>query len=161
MRKILVLLLALVATPALAAGWGSYENARFGYKIAVPPGFDRGREADNGDGLVFTKSDGTQTLRVYGGNRMLGDFELEAGYSAEFYDAEGWDISYQRTAPSWASFSGSKGGKILYVRMISLCSGDQLATFALTYPRSALSEMDAVVNKLVGSLKATGNGVSC
>lgn len=161
MRKIAIFLFVLLAGPALAAGWGRYENARFGYEVGVPPGFDWGEEADNGDGIVFTKSDGTQVMRAYGGNVMEPDFELAAGQSADFFDDQGWNITYQRTTPSWASFSGTKGGKVLYVRMISLCDGDQYATFELEYPKRDLSKMDSVVGRLVGSLVETGTGVSC
>lgn len=161
MRQIILLLALLFATPALAAGWGSYENARFGYAVGVPPDFIGGDEPANGDGLVFTRSDGAQSLRVYGANNMLANFELAAGKSAEYYDGQGWNISYQRTTPNWASFSGSKAGKVLYVRMISLCDGTQYATFELQYPKRDMSEMDAVVDRLVGSLVDTGNGISC
>ncbi|RYE83786.1 MAG: hypothetical protein EOP19_13070 [Hyphomicrobiales bacterium] len=78
MRPILILLLILLACPALASEWGRYENARFGYVVAVPPGFSGAPEADNGDGRVFSSHDGTQTLRVFGGTVLEGDFEAEA-----------------------------------------------------------------------------------
>ena len=161
MRTILIALLTLIITPVLAADWGSYVNARFGYAVAVPPEFSGGGEADNGDGQVFTSRDGTQTLRVYGGNVMEQDFEIEVGRAAEYLDGEGWDISYQRTTPSWASYSGSRQGFVLYVRTIALCGGTQFATFAYRYPKTAIRDADPVVERLVGSLKGTGGGVGC
>ena len=161
MRTILIALLALIVTPALAADWGQYENARFGYEIAVPPDFNGSGEADNGDGQLFTSQDGTQTLRVYGGNILEDDFELDVGRATEYLDGDGWDISYQRTTPSWASYSGSRQGFVLYVRTIALCAGTQYATFEYKYPRTALKAADAVVEKLVQSLRATGDGVGC
>lgn len=161
MRTILTLLLALLVTPAFAADWGRYENTRFGYVIDVPPDFSGSGEADNGDGQLFTRRDGTQTLRVYGGNIMQIDFEIEVGRAAEYLDGEGWDISYQRTTPRWASYSGSRGGMILYVRTITLCGATQYATFEYAYPKTAIKAADAVVERLVRSLKATGDGVGC
>lgn len=163
MRKILTLIVAaaLAASPVLAADWGQYENARFGYEIAVPPDFNGGGEADNGDGQVFTSKDGTQTLRVYGGNILEDDFEREVGRATAYLDGEGWTISYQRTTPSWASYSGSKQGFVLYVRSIALCEGTQYATFEYQYPTKAIADADPVVEKLVRSLRATEAGASC
>ncbi len=152
---------ALAVPPALASEWGHYENARFGYALDVPPDFTGGGEADNGDGQVFTSRDGTQTLRVYGGNILEDDFELEVGRATEYLDGEGWAISYQRTTPSWASYSGSKQGFVVYVRSIALCEGTQFATFEYRYPVKAMSAADPVVERLVRSLKATEASASC
>lgn len=159
MRTILAVLIVILAVAPVAAF--DYANARFGYAIRIPDGFSGRGEADNGDGQAFVSADGTTKLRVYGGNNMQPDFELLAGYQAEFFDGQGWDIGYQRTTPSWASFSGERNRQILYVRIIALCGGTQYATFELTYPRTALEAMNAVVERLVGSLRSTGSGASC
>jgi hypothetical protein len=164
MRTTLIALVTLVAfsiSPALAADWGHYENARFGYEIAVPPNFNGSGEADNGDGQLFTSGDGTQILRVYGGNILEDDFELEVGRATEYLDGEGWAISYQRTTPSWASYSGSRQGFVMYVRTIALCEGTQFATFEYQYPQSAMKAADPVVEKLVRSLRATEDAAGC
>jgi hypothetical protein len=163
MKKIIVLLAAVVlaVAPAFAADWGHYENARFGYAVDVPPDFSGGGEADNGDGQVFTSKDGTQTLRVYGGNILEADFEAEVGSATKHSEDEGWAISYQRTTPSWASYSGSRQGFVLYVRTISLCEGTQFATFEYQYPKTAIADADPVVDKLVRSLRATEAGAGC
>jgi hypothetical protein len=161
MRIILFALLALIVSPALAADWGSYENGRFGYVVAVPPDFSGSGEADNGDGQLFTSGDGTQTLRVYGGNILEADFEADANAAIKAATSDGWAVSYERVTPSWASYSGSRQGLVLYVRSISLCAGTQFATFEFQYPKTAIRDADAVVEKLVRSLKPTGGVVSC
>jgi len=161
MRIILLTLLAFIVSPALAADWGSYENARFGYVVAVPPDFSGSGEADNGDGQLFTSRDGTQTLRVYGGNILEADFEADANAAIKAATGDGWAVSYERVTPSWASYSGSRQGLVLYVRSISLCAGTQYATFAYQYPKAAIRDADAVVEKLVRSLRDMGDGVSC
>ena len=161
MRLLLVIVLLILAPAALAAGWGPYENARFGYAIAVPPGFSGAGEADNGDGQAFTAADGTQSLWAWGGNIVEADFEAAAAASMGYARDDGWALSYERTTPSWASWSGSRNGIVLYARMISLCSGSQYAAFLLQYPERDLEAINPVVEKLVGSLRATGDGAGC
>jgi hypothetical protein len=161
MRTFFLVIFALLATPSLAAGWGAYENARFGYVIDVPPEFDWGEEAQNGDGRVFTSSDGTQTLRVYGGNILEDDFEADARSAMGFATGEGWELSYERVTPSWASWSGERNGMILYARTVAVCEGTQFARFEYEYPKTALKAADAVVNRLVRSFRETETGAGC
>ena len=53
MRDLICLFAIVLAAPVLASDWGQYDNARFGYRVDVPPGFEWGKEADNGDGRAF------------------------------------------------------------------------------------------------------------
>jgi hypothetical protein len=160
MRSILIALTLLIATPVLAAPWGSYENARFGYILDIPPGYEGEGEADNGDGQIFTPASGTQLLRVYGGNALDG-FEETVKTAMGYARDDGWNLSYERVTPRWASFSGTKNGMIVYARAISLCGGDQYASFELQYPKRDLEKMNPVVERLVASFEATGDGASC
>jgi hypothetical protein len=160
MRLILFLLLTYVASPALAQGWDAYENGRFGYEIDIPPGFEGEGEADNGDGQIFRSEDGTQLLRVYGANALDG-FESTVADAMGFARDDGWNLSYERVTPSWASFSGTRRSMIVYARAISLCGGEQFASFELQYPERDLDDMHRVVERLVRSLKATGDSLSC
>jgi hypothetical protein len=161
MRSLLIFLFALCMSPALAADWGSYENARFGHVVDVPPDFEWGEEAQNGDGRVFTKTDGTQLMRAYGGNIIEADFEAWVKAAMGYATDAGWALSYERVTPSWASYSGKRNGMILYARAISLCGGSQFASFELEYPERDIGAMDAVVDRLVGSLRESGGGVGC
>lgn len=160
MRTIFLVLFALLATPTLAADWGEYENGRFGYVIDVPPDFEWGEEAANGDGRVFTSGDGTQTLRVYGGNILEADFESSVQAAMGYARDAGWALSYERATPSWASYSGERSGMILYARAIAVCEGSQFASFEYEYPKAALKQADAVVNRLVRSLREA-EGAGC
>lgn len=162
MRLVLAGFLLLAAAPVLAQdGWEYYENARFGYAVEIPPGYVGEGESDNGDGQIFTSADGTQTLRVHGENLPDGDFEAEVGNAMDLAREAGWDLSYERTTPSWASFSGTNNGMILYARAIDLCDGDALASFELYYPERDLDDMHEVVERLVASFEDTGDGLSC
>jgi hypothetical protein len=162
MRFAVLLVLALLALPAVAAEWTSYDNARFGYEIAIPPSFvPNGPESENGDGLVFVTTDATQLLRVYAGNIIEGDFESAVGRAMDAATEAGWDLSYKRVTPRWTSYSGTRGDMILYARAISLCDGTQFASFEIEYPAVDLDWMHGVIERLVASLKATGHGINC
>ena len=158
MRLILALLLLMV-TPAVAAEWGRYENARFGYSIDVPPGFVAQPEADNGDGRVFRTP--TASLTVFGSNIVEADFEAAVRQRQAYAADDGWAITYQATTPDKASYSGKNGAHILYARMIVLCGGTQFAMFELEYFAADLQKFDPVVSRLVPSLKATNGSASC
>lgn len=162
MRPLILFALLFFFVPAALAGeWGRYENARFGYAVAVPPGFAGAGESDNADGQVFRSADGTQNLRAWGGNVLEESFEAEAAASMGYSRDDGWTLSYERSTPGWASWSGRRNGIVLYARMISLCGGTQYAAFQLEYPQRDLDAMNPVVEKLVGSLRATGDGAGC
>lgn len=149
------------AALALPATWVHYENPRFGYEISVPPNFEAGEEAANGDGLVFVTTDGTQLLRVYGGNIIEGGFKAALGRAMGAATDAGWDLSYKRVSGTWASYSGTRGDMVLYARAISLCEGRQYASFEIEYPYADLEDMRLTVEMLVASLKRTGRGTDC
>ena len=160
MRALLFTIALLFSLPAFAADWGGYENARFGFFVEVPPDFEPQGEAANGDGQVFASTWGG-LLRVYGGNVLDGTFETSINEAMGFAEEAGWSLSYERVTPTWASFSGTKSGRILYARAIALCGGTQFASFELEYPRAELEPMHSVVERLVRSLRPTGRGVTC
>jgi hypothetical protein len=151
MRFVLALAVALIPFAALAAGWGHYANTRYGYEIAVPPGFSGRGESGNGDGQVFVSQQGTQELRVFGGYLASGDFSSEMAARRQQDADDGWAITYEASTPKWVSYSGSKGGFILYVRAIARC-GDQYAMFRLRYSKHDAAALDPVISQLVGSL---------
>src|SRR3954470_20475001 len=98
--RLLLALLLMLPLPAVAADWGHYTNARFGYVIDVPPGFVAQGEADNGDGQVFKMP--TATLTVFGGNVMEADFESEVVARERYAEQEKWAITYQVSTPQKA-----------------------------------------------------------
>ncbi len=159
MRALLLALLLILPLPALAAGGGHYVNVRFGYAIDVPAGFVGQGEADNSDGQVFKTP--TAKLTVYGGNILDGGFEDEARQRQGFAASGGWGITYQVSTPSNASYSGKRGGRILYARLIALCGESEFAAFELEYSAVDMAKFDPVVNALVRSFKATQGSASC
>lgn len=150
MRALICFLALALAAPALAAGWGSYGNARFGYTIEVPPDFEWGKEADNGDGRSFRS--GATKLLVWGGNITEDSFESAVAAARDYSISDGWGITYEAVTPSWASYSGTQGKRILYQRMIALCDG-QYAAFRLEYAAVDIGVLAPVVDRLVQTLR--------
>lgn len=145
--------LVLLAMPAAAAEWTHYDNARFGYSVDVPPGYEVTQQALNGDGVVMKSADGRSTLRVYGGFNVEADFETSLATGMGHAEADGWALSYKRVTPGWASYSGTRNGQILYARAISICAGSGYASFELVYPAGEVAAFGPVVDRMVGSLK--------
>ena len=161
MNKVIAVIAALLllATPALAADWGHYLNERFGVEADVPPGFEPGDAPANGDGLRFTTP--TAELAVYGSFLTADDFEAEANQLIKYAEGDGWGITYQAVTPSWAVWSGKKGGRILYVRAVPVCGGSGIGAFQLTYMQADLKTFDPVVTRLGRSLRDSGTGWQC
>jgi hypothetical protein len=155
MRSFLLILFALVTTPALAQGWQTYDNARFGYTIDIPPGFEVASEASNGDGATFYREAGAMDLFVWGAN-LLEDFADEAEQAQAFATEQGYNLTYQATTPQWTSFSGIAAGKVMYQRMQLLCDGQSWAAFRVEYGQRDIAAMDKVIERLVQSLRGNG-----
>jgi hypothetical protein len=159
MRTFLALIFALLAIPVLAADWGHYVNERFGVEADVPPGFEAGAPPANGDGLGFSTP--TAKLSIYGSLIVEGDFESTVRQAIEWNKDDGWAITYEASTPSWASWSGKKGSRVLYVRAIRMCDGGIYGAFELEYSEADLRAYDPVVDRLVGSLSDSGTGWQC
>ena len=151
MRIILAFILMLFAAPAFAQDWSHYDNGRFGYGIDIPPGFDGRGESDNGDGQGFDYPGKSISLLVWGGN-LLDGFETEIAARKGYAEDDAWHLTYESQSARWASFSGIKGFRILYQRMILLCDDTSYASFQLEYS-VADAAMDPIINRLVSSLK--------
>jgi hypothetical protein len=151
------LFVILLGAPAQAFDWGHYANARFGFSIDIPPEFSQIAEADNGDGGTSMGPDKLSQLAVWGSNLVEGTLADDFASRLEAAKADGWEISYSRETPRWASWSGSQQGRIFYARAIVLCD-DQIAYFLFEYPRARLESYRPFVERLVKSLK---NARSC
>lgn len=150
----LTAILVLSAVPALAADWWPYDNLRFGYAIELPPEFRLSVRADNGDGLTLAPADQSARLLVFGTNIMDGDFSTEAKIRLALAKDDGWRISYTKANSRGISFSGTRQDRIVYVRGVALCNGGA-AFFQMDYPKAAMQRYDAVVMRLVRSLRPT------
>ena len=112
---------------------------------------------------AFTASTSTPTakLSIYGSLIVEGDFESTVRQAIEWNKDDGWAITYEASTPSWASWSGKKGSRVLYVRAIRMCDGGIYGAFELEYSEADLRAYDPVVDRLVGSLSDSGTGWQC
>ena len=146
-----LLALALLISPA-AAGWGHYENARFGFAIDVPPHFLAQGESDNGDGNRFTTP--TAELRAFAGYIFKGEqtLETEAGFAADAWTEDGYTLTSQVTTPRFAVLSGKKGARIVYERLVAICGGEAFMGYSLEYSVAEIKAFAPIIDRLTASL---------
>lgn len=152
MRLSLTAVFLLLAAPAFAGGWWSYDNPRFSYAIELPDEFAVSIHPDNGDGLALAPLDKSAKLIVFGVHAAQGDFSSQAKLRMALAKSDSWQVSYSKLAPRSVSFSGMRQDRILYVRGVALCNGDA-AFFQIDYPKADMHRYDAVVMRLVRSLR--------
>jgi hypothetical protein len=80
-------------------------------------------------------------------------FSQESDLRKKFEIDDGWKFTYEKRGASWASFSGVKGDRIIYIRQIALCD-DAMGNFTLEYPAAQQKRYGPVIDILVTTLKA-------
>jgi hypothetical protein len=141
------------ATSVVAADFKPYENGRFGYVIDLPSDFKTVQTPDNGDGIGLKSADGTAKLSVWGNYLTEGGFRQESDLRKKFETEGGWKFSFEKRGASWASLSGTKSDRIIYMRQIALCD-DAMGNFTLEYPAAQQKRFGPLVDRMVKTLKA-------
>ncbi len=145
---------ALSAAQARASEWWPYENARFGYSIELPPGFGMTVLTNRGDGLSLMPADKSARLLVFSTPGFSSDFVTEAKTRLVLARQDGWRVSYTKTTAQGFSFTGVKRDRLVYGRGVALCNGAS-AFFQMDYAKADMHRYDAVLMRLVRSLRAT------
>jgi len=163
MRKLIALhflcLLVFVAhafasrSPALASGWKTYTNARFGYSISYPADvlMPQG-ESDNGDGQKFLSRDGRTQVLVYGSNalsRTLRDAYNDALDTSTDSPSVRKIVTYKLFKQDWFVVSGHQGDRIFYQK--TFLRGGVFKTFSIEYDESQKTVFDAIAAKMARS----------
>lgn len=145
--------LALLVLPAAAQDpWTAYENARFGFAVDIPPGFEgQGFAADGSETFLLDGRVGR--LKVWAMPLGASEFESEAYGQLAGDMASGWGITERSTTPTWAVWSGAKRDRVLHQRMIALCGDKGYAAIRLDYAQTDRSRLDPLVDQLMTSLK--------
>nr|WP_237352011.1 hypothetical protein [Rhizobium sp. ACO-34A] len=142
----------------MAADFTSYENSRFGFTIDLPLDFKTILIPETGDKIGLESADGSAGLSVWGNYIQEIGFKAESGLGRDLQIEEGWKFTYEKRGPSWASFSGIREERILYMRQIALCD-DAMGNLTIEYPASQQQRYDRLVEHLVKALKAPSNCV--
>jgi hypothetical protein len=150
---ILMLLSLMAAKSAAAEEFKHYTNGRFGYEVELPADFKTILTPENGDGIGLESPDGKAKLSVWGNYLTEGGFSHESDLRKKFEMDEGWKFTYEKRRASWATLSGVKGDRIIYMRQIALCD-DAMGNFTLEYPAAQQKRYGPVVDRMVKTLKA-------
>ncbi len=145
---------ALSTAQAHASEWWPYDNSRFGYSIELPPGFGLTLLANHGDGLSLAPADKSARLLVFATPAFSSDFQSEAKTRLVLARQDGWQVSFSKTTSQGFSFTGIKRDRLVYGRGVALCNGAS-AFFQMDYAKAEMQRYDAVLMRLVRSLKAT------
>lgn len=150
----LIAFLLLCPASAFAADWWSYDDAGFGYAIELPSDFHMSIPSDDANRLSLSPADRSAVLQVFGTVLDNGDFVEAANVRVALARDQGWKISYAKSNSRGISFSGTKQGRIVYVRGVALCNGGA-AFFQMDYSKADMHRYDAIVMRLVRSLRPT------
>ncbi len=139
-------------------GWQTYQNARFGMEIPVPPTLVPQRPPDNGGGQAFASPDGKVRLIVFGMFNVDDLSSVEAAWKTALNESE-QTITYKRKTETWFVVSGvTKKGLGFYERYDA--NAKYAAGWRLTYPQAEDEKYSAWVERIAKGYRANlGKGV--
>jgi hypothetical protein len=131
----------------------TYANVRYGYTIEYPGDLlVAGREADNGDGLVFSAKSGKAKVAVWGRFSSPDNTPAQLLHSEEQRPCAGSRASYEVSKRNLVAFScQTPNNEIIYEKM--LIHSDTLAVVQFTYPVAEQATWSPVVKQMAGSLR--------
>lgn len=145
--------LAGIAPAAVADGWSTYANARFGAVVDYPDRFSvRDAPPENGDGQRFFTRDRRAQMAVYGSYKVDGETMRELMDSAR---QAGVAYTFADVRPDSYALSGTRGARILYQRCIrSRHERGIVNCVDLEYPAAEAGAWDAIVTRISRSLRS-------
>lgn len=133
--------------------WNHYLNARFGTSVDVPNIFKMiDPPPENGNGRTFRSADGAELL-VFGSYSATTVTESFAEYKAWFLDRlqdDGVKISYKAQGKDWLAASGTKGGAIVYTKVMEGCGATH--EMRIVYAVARKDAYDPLIGRLARSL---------
>ena len=131
--------------------FSSYGNSRFEFFVEYPTDLlEPQPESDNHDGRIFTSTDGSVEMRVWGSTNALSRSVAEE-FKAAVENETG--ATYKKAGTDWLVISGTKNGKIFYRKSIYNKGSDSFATVLIEYPKSKKKAYDKMVRRVANSLK--------
>lgn len=159
MRKValpafLFVLAAAASAEAVAQGGGmrTYVNERFGVAVDYPDILEvRDPPPANGDGQTFWTRDGRARLSVFG---FLNADRETPRQLMEARRQPGTDYSYAQAARGWFVLSGTRRGRISYLRcLIGGKGADVVGCLDLEYPAAEAAAWHTAIGRMSRSLR--------
>jgi hypothetical protein len=135
-------------------GWTAYRNARFGLEMRYPAEvFSLQQTSEARDGDLFATPDGSAKL-------LIGAFENTDGFSPASYQRfiaresyPGLRADYAPVGQTWTVLSGTRGGTMVYEKVMFSCSGRVINSFAIVYPIAERRLYDPIVEAIEDSFR--------
>ncbi|MCB1439401.1 MAG: hypothetical protein H6888_08255 [Nitratireductor sp.] len=146
-------LLVLAITPcAVRADSLTYTNARFGTSVTFPAELYEQRTGmpENGDGILFTSSDGG-SLAIWSSNNALEATPESSAADSHALEGTDFSITYEKRGDDWLVLSGYEEGLIYYQRT-EFGSDGILRGIKLKYPEAARQKYDPEIAAIAASL---------
>jgi hypothetical protein len=152
-----VVAFAGIASAALAQGWTTYVNARFGTVADIPAhGFTADAAAENADGQAWTSVDGLGRISVYGSFMVVADTTAEyRRFSLEAARGEGIEVTYDAGRGNWFAWSGTIAGDIVYMKAVVTqhCGSAVAHHVHLRYPAAQQGIYAPIVKRMSAGLR--------
>jgi hypothetical protein len=142
---------------AIADGWHTYHNERYGTMIDYPDFFKAGPPPANNDGLAFKSPDGAEFSVFASYNALEFDLAGFRDFIVKNLDA-GKVITYQARGDDWFVISGTKGSDGVFYERHLLSHGKQMTEgFVMSYPVGLKQKYDPMVARMSKSFRS-GSG---
>jgi hypothetical protein len=146
-------LLVLASLPhAAMADSITYTNARFGTSVTFPAELfeQRATMPENGDGILFTSSDGG-SLAIWAGNNALEATPESTAAESRALEGNDFSITYEKIGDGWLVLSGYEEGLIYYQRTEFGADGI-IRGIKLKYPEAVREKYDPEIAQIAASL---------
>ena len=148
---------AAAPVAAVADGWRTYHNERYGTTIDYPDFFKAGPPPANNDGLAFKSPDGAEFSVFASYNALEFDLAGFRDFIVKNLDA-GRVITYQARGDDWFVISGTKGSDGVFYERHLLSHGKQMTEgFVMSYPVGLKQKYDPMVARMSKSFRS-GSG---
>jgi hypothetical protein len=143
---------ALLADPAVADSWLTYQNDRYGTTIDYPNIFKAQPPPDNDDGQAFKSADGAD-FSVFASYNTL-DFDVASFQDFIVKDLDpGAVVTFRAHGDNWFVISGTSGNNIFYERHLLSHGAQMTEGFVMTYPAQLKQIYDPVVARMSKSFR--------
>lgn len=144
--------------PAGDENWVTYKNPRFGFSLYYPSAlFKPQPPAENGDGQVFEKEDGSAKIVIYGANNDE-NYSLKEYRGIILSEFGGYDkMDYSPTGKTWFVLSGYREDKIYYQKVMFSCGNKVINALSITFPTAEKQFYEPLIETMEDKFQ-TGRG---